>query len=490
MAFLLSILIIEINVLYANKNKMCGHDWKNVANYDTPADRIYMIGCVEEIWDYAPTGKNLITGETIEEGATGAFHLLGNGKDRIGSKYWKGLYREYTDLCFKHQKRSAEDEHLGTLGPNIRAITGETIKVFYKNQCTFHSSIHPHGLLYEKHSEGAFYVDNDGITEGDLVPANGGKFIYIWKARNNMVDVGVSSKMWIYHSHVALAVPEINAGLFGALIITKKGMETSKTNLKPKDIDGEFTTFFMVYDENDSSLADRNLGLITDGEAVKNDPLFRSSNRMHSINGYLWGNLETLIMDKCDNIRWYTCSLGGAPGAEQDGPHSPHWHGNNVVDTFGDNTDTLVLIPGTTFTVTMLCDNAAIWLYHCHVHDHIEGGQISHYTVNKNDKKCEWPFPVDVDDGNGGTGHDDNKCNINEKCITPSDCCSDATERGIICSSMYKAGGYWINGKSNANKGCCVNHGAYCSSDDECCRRRGACVNGKCVKNKHHLLRI
>ncbi len=62
MAFLLSILIIQINVLYAHKNKMCGYDWKNVPNYDTPADRIYIIGCVEEIWDYAPTGKNLITG--------------------------------------------------------------------------------------------------------------------------------------------------------------------------------------------------------------------------------------------------------------------------------------------------------------------------------------------------------------------------------------------------------------------------------------------
>ncbi len=38
-----------------------------------------------------------ISGETIADGATGAFHLLGNEQDRIDSKYWKGLYREYTD---------------------------------------------------------------------------------------------------------------------------------------------------------------------------------------------------------------------------------------------------------------------------------------------------------------------------------------------------------------------------------------------------------
>eukprot|EP00481_Brizalina_sp_1-RS-2013_P000658 TRINITY_DN1672_c0_g1_i1.p1 TRINITY_DN1672_c0_g1~~TRINITY_DN1672_c0_g1_i1.p1 ORF type:complete len:103 (+),score=11.35 TRINITY_DN1672_c0_g1_i1:193-501(+) len=85
-------------------------------------------------------------------------------------------------------------------------------------------------------------------------------------------------------------------------------------------------------------------------------------------------------MEKDDDVRWYTASFGN----EIDGPHSPHWHGNIVVDSLGDNTDTVVLIPGTTYTVTMDCDDPGLWLYHCHVHDHIDAGMVATYLVEIN----------------------------------------------------------------------------------------------------------
>eukprot|EP00488_Nonionellina_sp_1-RS-2012_P003797 TRINITY_DN824_c0_g1_i3.p1 TRINITY_DN824_c0_g1~~TRINITY_DN824_c0_g1_i3.p1 ORF type:complete len:143 (+),score=46.79 TRINITY_DN824_c0_g1_i3:61-429(+) len=88
---------------------------------------------------------------------------------------------------------------LGALGPNIRALTGETIKVFYENQCSFPNSVHTHGLKYDKTSEGAPY--NDGSTGGDIVEPSG-RWIYIFEARETNVDDGLSSKMWLYHSHV------------------------------------------------------------------------------------------------------------------------------------------------------------------------------------------------------------------------------------------------------------------------------------------------
>eukprot|EP00483_Globobulimina_turgida_P012943 UN12967 len=98
---------------------------------------------------------------------------------------------------------------------------------------------------------------------------------------------------------------------------------------------------------------------------------------MHAINGYLFGNLDDLICAAGEDVRWYTASFGN----EGDGPHSPHWHGNIAVDTVGDNTDTVSLIPGTTSTVTMHIDQPGIWLYHCHVHDHIEAGMMTTYTA-------------------------------------------------------------------------------------------------------------
>ena len=52
-----------------------------------------------------------------------------------------------------------------------------------------------------------------------------------------------------YHSHVD-SVTEIYDGLIGTIIVTKKGMQRSSTDPRPKDIDTAFTTMFMIFDEN------------------------------------------------------------------------------------------------------------------------------------------------------------------------------------------------------------------------------------------------
>eukprot|EP01084_Bolivina_argentea_P288428 495040_1 len=93
-----------------------------------------------------------LLGTLITETSPEALWLCGNGVDRIGRKYIKSLHREFADDCFTTQKRIASDEHLGVLGITYQ---DQTIKVFYKNMCTFDTSIHPHGLSYDKTSEGA-----------------------------------------------------------------------------------------------------------------------------------------------------------------------------------------------------------------------------------------------------------------------------------------------------------------------------------------------
>ena len=44
------------------------------------------------------------------------------GPGLIGNKYMKAVYKEYTDETFTKQKvRSSEEEHMGLLGPYIKA---------------------------------------------------------------------------------------------------------------------------------------------------------------------------------------------------------------------------------------------------------------------------------------------------------------------------------------------------------------------------------
>jgi hypothetical protein len=46
------------------------------------------------------------------------------------------------------------------LGPVIRGVVGDTLKVTFKNKLKeHHTSMHPHGVWYEKDSEGSPYAD-------------------------------------------------------------------------------------------------------------------------------------------------------------------------------------------------------------------------------------------------------------------------------------------------------------------------------------------
>ncbi len=55
--------------------------------------------------------------------------------------------------------RTPAEQHLGLLGPTIRAEVGDVVHVVFRNTVRFPTSIHVHGLLYDKRSEGAPYED-------------------------------------------------------------------------------------------------------------------------------------------------------------------------------------------------------------------------------------------------------------------------------------------------------------------------------------------
>jgi hypothetical protein len=227
------------------------------ATQATSKTRTYYIAADEVDWDYAPSGKNQITGEPFGEEEN---VFVRQGEHRIGKTYRKALYREYTNERFTElEPRPPEQEYLGTLGPILRAEVGDTIKVVFKNNTDFPASMHPHGLFYEKGSEGSPYQDStSGDKKGDDVVEPGEERTYLWEVpeRAGPGPHDPSSIMWMYHSHVEEPV-DTNAGLMGPIIVTREGM--AEEDGSPKGVDREFVTLFTVFDENVSPYLEHNI---------------------------------------------------------------------------------------------------------------------------------------------------------------------------------------------------------------------------------------
>jgi FtsP/CotA-like multicopper oxidase with cupredoxin domain len=341
--------------------------------------RTYYIASDEIKWNFAPAEINLITGKPYDN-YTGLY--VKNTKDHIGSVYLKCLYRGYTDDTFTTlQPVTDKWKHLGIMGPVIHAEVGDTVKVVFKNNCRIPTSMHPHGLFYLKESEGAQYNDNVFDSDKGAVVLSGGNYTYTWQVpeRAGPGQGDPSSVLWMYHSHVD-EVGGTYAGLVGPIIVTRHGMANSDGS--PKDIDQEFVTLFTIFDENRSPYLDYNSQTFPqDPKSVnQNDPDFVESNKKHSINGYIFGNLRGLVMKENTKVRWYVAGMG----TETD-IHTPHWHGQTLLMN-GMRTDMVELLPMSMKVLDMVPDDTGIWLFHCHVNDHIKAGMLALFTVEKNNQ--------------------------------------------------------------------------------------------------------
>ncbi|WP_211177582.1 multicopper oxidase domain-containing protein [Pseudonocardia acidicola] len=347
-----------------------------------PQTRTYYIAADEVPWNYAPDGKNDITGAAFDAVAS---KYTAAGPARIGTTYVKSLYREYTDATFTTlTPRPPAWEHLGDLGPVIRAVVGDKVRIVFKNNLTLADhkvSIHMHGLKYDKGSEGAPYSDGTTATQqGDDAVAPGKIYTYDYTVpeRAGPGPMDPSSVMWMYHSHTD-EVADVYSGLVGPVIVTRAGM--ARPDGTPVDVDRELIANFEVSDENKSSYLDKNMATLTAAPA-KDDAEFEESNKMHSINGYVFGNQplgttagEGMTVKVGQRVRWYLMGMGNEVDL-----HTPHWHGNTVVAN-GMRTDVVSLLPAQMVVADMTPDNPGRWLFHCHVADHIEAGMLTRYQV-------------------------------------------------------------------------------------------------------------
>ena len=366
--------LLAVGVAAAGVTVLVGHT--NTAGAVPAATRTYYIAADEVAWDYAPSGINQITGEPFGEEEN---IFVASGRDRIGKVYLKALYREYTSDTFTTLKpRPPAWTHLGTLGPLIRAEVGDTIVVHFKNKTRFPVSVHPHGVFYEKDSEGAPYNDGTGGADkaDDAVPP-GGTHTYTWRVpeRAGPGPNDPSTILWMYHSHTDEPA-DTNAGLIGPIIVGREG--SLDADGKPTDVDRELVTMFTVFDENASPYLDANIRAYA-GVPQSVDPEdeeFEESNLMHSINGFVYGNLPGLEMNEGEQVRWYMLGMG----TEVD-LHTPHWHGNTGTWA-GMRSDVIELLPASMKVFDMTPDADGTGLFHCHVNDHISAGMLALFTVN------------------------------------------------------------------------------------------------------------
>ncbi|NXJ39902.1 HPHL1 protein, partial [Ciconia maguari] len=145
-----------------------------------------------------------------------------------------------------------------------------------------------------------------------------------------------------------------------------------------KGIDREFYLLFSIFDENDSWYLNKNIEAFT-GDPSKvdeNDADFKESNKMHAVNGYLFGNLPGLAMCKDDKVSWHLIGLGSHYDM-----HGVHFQGNTI-DLRGTTRDGLALFPHLSGTALMQPDRVGTFKVVCRTFDHFVGGMKQLYEVS------------------------------------------------------------------------------------------------------------
>uniref|UniRef100_G5EA73 Ceruloplasmin n=1 Tax=Sarcophilus harrisii TaxID=9305 RepID=G5EA73_SARHA len=347
-------------------------------NVDGKTIRHYYIAAEEIIWNYAPSGVDLDAPGSSSE------VFFKQGADRIGGIYKKLVFREYTSDAFTQRKdRLPEEKHLGILGPVIKTEVGETIKVTFFNKSPFPLSIQPTGVRFDKHNEGSHYNSlHEGISftspSSNVTPQT--KFTYEWTVPDGVgptyQDPNCLTKM--YYSGVN-PIKDMFTGLIGPLIICRKGSLDSDG--RQIGMDKEFYLFPLVFDENESLFLDENIQMFTKEphQVDKEDADFQESNKMHSINGFMYWNQPGLEMCLGDTVSWHLFSAGNEADI-----HGIYFAGNTFLSR-GEQKDTANLFPQTSLTLLMTPDSAGLFDVVCLTTDHYTGGMKQKYLV----KECE-----------------------------------------------------------------------------------------------------
>uniref|UniRef100_A0A669QYX7 ferroxidase n=1 Tax=Phasianus colchicus TaxID=9054 RepID=A0A669QYX7_PHACC len=320
-------------------------------------ERRYYIAAKEVCWNYAGHKKSTMMYDKIcKDGSTK-----------------KVIFQRYSDSTFTVLQDEGEyEEHLGILGPVIRAEVNDVILVHFKNLASRPYSLHAHGLFYEKSSEGSIYDDesSDWFKEDDKVQPNS-SYIYVWYAnrRSGPVQPGAACRSWVYYSDVNLE-KDTHSGLIGPILICEKGTfsasDNNSTNIR------DFFLLFMVFDEEKSWYFDK-----------RSRNVNRSSNVccfffFPAINGITCG-LQGLRMYEGELVRWHLLNMGVPKDI-----HVVHFHGQTFteqLELMKYQLGTYTLLPGSFQTVEMKPQRPGWWLLDTEVGEYQQAGMQASFLV-------------------------------------------------------------------------------------------------------------
>uniref|UniRef100_A0A8C6HRV9 Coagulation factor V n=1 Tax=Mus spicilegus TaxID=10103 RepID=A0A8C6HRV9_MUSSI len=331
--------------------------------------KFYYIAAEEISWNYAEFAQSEMDHEDT-------------GHTPKDTTYKKVVFRKYLDSTFTSRDPRAEyEEHLGILGPVIRAEVDDVIQVRFKNLASRPYSLHAHGLSYEKSSEGKTYEDEspEWFQEDDAVQPNS-SYTYVWHAtkRSGPENPGSACRAWAYYSAVNVE-RDIHSGLIGPLLICRKGTLHMERNL-PMDM-REFVLLFMVFDEKKSWYYEK-----SKGSWRIESPEEKNAHEFYAINGMIY-NLPGLRMYEQEWVRLHLLNMGGSRDI-----HVVHFHGQTLLDnrTKQHQLGVWPLLPGSFKTLEMKASKPGWWLLDTGVGENQVAGMQTPFLII--DKECKMPM--------------------------------------------------------------------------------------------------
>ncbi|XP_007531847.1 coagulation factor V [Erinaceus europaeus] len=330
----------------------------------------YFIAAEEIYWDYSKFSQSEMDNDNMDDVP----------EDTV---YKKVVFRKYLDISFtKRDPRGEYEEHLGILGPVIRAEVGDVIQVRFKNLASRPYSLHAHGLSYEKSSEGKTYEDDspEWFQEDNAIQPNS-TYTYVWHAteRSGPEVPGSACRAWAYYSAVN-PEKDINSGLIGPLVICQRGTLHKESNM-PVDM-REFVLLFMIFDEKKSWYYEKKpqrSWRLPSSEG-------KHSQEFHAINGMIY-KVPGLRMYEQEWVRLHLLNTGSARDI-----HVVHFHGQILLEngTQQHQLGVWPLLPGSFKTLEMKASKPGWWLLDTQIGENYRAGMQTPFLII--DKECKMPM--------------------------------------------------------------------------------------------------
>ncbi|XP_041931092.1 coagulation factor VIII [Alosa sapidissima] len=351
-----------------------------------PKYRSYYIAAEEVMWDYGITKPHqLIRPKEMRRGYRKYFPA-----------YKKVVFRAYQNKDFLEPVKQGElDEHLGIMGPVLKAEVNDVLTVVFRNKASRPYSLHLQGV-YDKFQgqsspsgiPGQDYRPDE--APGEPVPP-GEERVYNWRVhkRQGPATKDFDCKTGAYYSTVDKE-KDINSGLIGPLLICNPGTLKTATLMQPGVRD--LFLLFTIFDEQKSWYMEENIKKFCSPpcRANKNDPWFEMSNKFSAINGYVAETLPGLAIEQYKTVRWHLMNMGS--GGEF---HSVYFHGLpfSVRNDEEHRMGVFNLYPGVFGTIEMRPPMLGTWMVECSIGEHQLSGMRAKLLVY--DPECIQPLGME-----------------------------------------------------------------------------------------------